>query len=164
LRRTERIFEGKPVGIQYSAGLRDTAGNPAHAATSIPARLIILDAELKKKPRGHNRILLHECFHFVWVRLGNPVRWSWEKHLVEEKETGARGEAGWSAEWRKKNLSASDVRGRTIAWREYCCESFCDTAAWIVGGMVAENTLGVARRRSRIAWFEVHFKDRPFRI
>jgi hypothetical protein len=164
LRRTQRIFEGRPVGIRYGADLRDTAGNPAHAATSIPSRIIILDAELNKKPRERNRILLHECFHFVWVRLGNPVRWSWEKHLVNEWETGARGEAGWSAEWRKKNLCAADVHGRTLAWREYCCESFCDTAAWIMSGRATENTLGMARRQSRLAWFEDHFKDRSFRI
>jgi hypothetical protein len=152
------------VGIQYRRDLRDTAGNPAHAATSIPGRIIILDPDLKKRPLEHNRILLHECFHFVWVRLGNPLRRSWEDHLRQELVSGARGEAGWSAEWRKKNLSAVDVRERTRRWREYCCESFCDTAAWIHGGGNGENTLGVARRSARLLWFEARFGDEPFRI
>jgi transposase InsO family protein len=144
--------------------LRDTAGNPAHAATSIPGRIIILDPELKKQPWEHNRILLHECFHFVWVRLGNSARRSWEEHLRQELNSGARGEAGWSAEWRKKGLSAADVRERTRRWREYCCESFCDTGAWVQGGGDAENTLGAARRRARLAWFGAKFGEEPFRI
>jgi len=157
------------VGIQYRRDLRDTAGNPAHAATSIPERVIILDPELKKTRREHNRILLHECFHFVWVRSGNPVRRSWEEHLRHELESGARGEAGWSAEWRKKELSATDVEERTRRWRDYCCESFCDTGAWVYGasaygGCDTENTLGVARRKARAAWFLANFDGKTFRI
>ena len=144
--------------------MRDAAGKPAHAATSIPERIIILDPDLKKTPREHNRILLHECFHFVWVRLGNPVRRSWEEHLRKELDSGARGEAGWSAEWRKKELSPADVTERTRRWRDYCCESFCDTGAWINGGGEAENTLGAARRQARAAWFQAKFEGKTFRI
>ena len=29
---------------------------------------------------------------------------------------------------------ARDIAGRTRHWREYCCESFCDTAAWLYSG------------------------------
>jgi len=159
------LFDGRKVTIRYRADLRDTAGNPAHAATFIRRRLIVLDPALKKHPREHRRILLHEYFHFAWVRLGNPRRQAWEAFLASEWNTRARGEAGWSAEWRKRELSGGDVAHRSPRWREYCCESFCDTAAWITGGSdskASEVTLGQARRRARRAWFEAHFRGHRF--
>lgn len=158
------MFEGRPVRIRYRANLRDAAGNEAHAATSIPARLIVLDPELKKDAREHRRILLHEYFHFVWVRLGNPRRREWEKHLTREWKAKARGEAGWSAEWRKKKLSAAGVAGRSRPWREYCCEAFCDTAASIYGRDRSEMTLAPLRQRARAEWFLKRFGDGPFPI
>ena len=159
-----RIFDGRPVAIRYRRDLRDTAGNPAHAATSIPGRLIVLDPELKREPREHHRILMHELFHFAWVKLGNPARWAWEAHLASEWKSRVRGEAGWSAEWRKQKLSAHDVSQRSWRWREYCCESFCDTGAWIKCRVDTENTLRPPARRARIAWFEGYFGDRLFPI
>jgi hypothetical protein len=158
------LFEGKPVAIRYRRDLRDTAGNPAHAATSIPARLIVLDPDLKKSGREHRRILLHEYFHFVWVRLGNPRRLEWERHLAREWHAGARGEAGWSAEWRKQRLSHGDVAGRSRRWRDYCCESFCDTAASTYGKDNSEVTLAQTRRRARAAWFHKLFPAGRFPI
>lgn len=153
MRSAAKFFEGERIRIRYKAGLRDTAGNPAHAATSIRDRVITLDPELKAAGREHERILLHEYFHFVWVRLGNPKRREWEKILSVEWASRVRGEAGWSAEWRKKELGKKDVRTRTRRWREYCCESFCDTGAWWKGGCASENTLGKRRLRERETWF-----------
>jgi hypothetical protein len=158
------VFDGGKVTIRYRADLRDTAGNAAHAATFIRRREIVLDPSLKASPREHRRILLHEHFHFAWVRLGNQRRWAWESYLEGEWSSGGRGEAGWSAEWRKRELSAADVAQRSHHWREYCCESFCDTAAWITGGVDSEVTLGRARRRARLAWFDVHFRGYVFPI
>jgi hypothetical protein len=152
------------VRVRYRAGLRDTAGNPAHAATSIPSREIVLDPELKADPREHERILLHEYLHFAWIRLGNPKRWAWEAQLAGEWRTSVRGEAGWSAEWRKKELTAKDVAARTRRWREYCCESFCDTGAWWMSGVVTENTLRAPARRARGEWFRVQFEGRRWRV
>jgi hypothetical protein len=83
---------------------------------------------------------------------------------MSEWNSGGHGEAGWSAEWRKQKLSDADVAHRSRRWREYCCESFCDTAAWITGGADSEVTLGQARRRARHAWFQAHFHDRRFPI
>jgi hypothetical protein len=153
------LFEGPPIRIRYRAGLRDTAGNPAYAATFIRRRETILDPALKKRPRQHRRVLLHEYFHFAWVRLGNPRRAAWEVFLKAEWAAHARGEAGWSAEWRKQRLSARDVAERSRGWREYCCESFCDTAAFVVdaGSDPSEVTLSAGRRRARIAWFRRNF-------
>lgn len=158
------LFDGAPVRIRYRAGLLDTAGNPAYAATSIRRRETILDPALKKHPRRRRRILLHEYFHFAWVRLGNPRRVAWEEFLKSEWEAHARGEAGWSAEWRKRKLSRRDVKERSRPWREYCCESFCDTAALVLGSHFdhSEVTLSPARCRARAAWFAGNFPSRRF--
>ncbi len=162
------LFNGAPVLVRYRAGLRDSAGNPAHAATSILGRQIFLDPELKRMPGEHRRILLHEYFHFVWVRLGNQRRWAWEEYLRNEWNSGAKGEAGWSAEWRKRELSAGDVAARTRRWREYCCESFCDTAASIYNRRGAkagsEVTLSAFRQRARLVWFRTHAGGSRFPI
>ena len=74
---------------------------------------------------------------------------------ARKSRRGRRGELGWSAEWRKDALGADDVAGRTRRWREYCCESFCDTAAWLYSGVERheEFTLGERWRRGRRAWF-----------
>jgi hypothetical protein len=144
---------GRPIEICYKADLRDTAGNPAHAATFIRQRLIVLDRELRHNPREHERILAHELFHFVWVRLGNGKRRKWEDVLRSECGAGVRGEAGWSAEWRKLDLGGGDVRQRTRKWREYCCESFCDTGACLETGLRAEVTLARKRLDERRSWF-----------
>jgi hypothetical protein len=144
-------FRGRPLEIRYSAGLLDIAGNPAHAASFIRQRLIVLDAGLRRDPAGHARILAHELFHFVWVRLGNPARLEWERAMRTEFENRVSGDAGWSAEWRKTRLTKTDIRGRTRAWREYCCESFCDTAAVWLTGSRTEATLSSIALRSRTA-------------
>jgi hypothetical protein len=158
------LFDGDKVEIRYRGGLRDIGGNEAYAETDVRRRVIVLDPGLKKNVREHRRILLHEYFHFVWVRLGNPQRWVWEAHLEREWNAGVRGEAGWSAELRKKALSHSDVRRRSRRWREYCCESFCDTAASIYGRVDTEVTLAKSRRRARAAWFQARFKGTRFPI
>jgi len=95
------------------------------------------------------------------VRLGNQKRRAWEQHLAAEWRARARGEAGWSAEWRKKTLTRQDVEVRTKRWREYCCESFCDTGAWLRSGAMSENTLGAARQRGRADWFAANLGDAP---
>jgi hypothetical protein len=143
----------RKVKIRYAGNLRDTAGNPAHAATFIRQRLIVLDCELRRDPAEHRRILVHELFHFVWVRLGNGRRRRWEDLLRLEWDARARGEAGWSAEWRKRDLTRVDVRHRTRKWRQYCCESFCDTAAALQTGARGEVTLAPGRLATRRDWF-----------
>jgi hypothetical protein len=130
---------------------------------------VLLDRDLLRDPAERRRIRLHEFFHFVWVRLGNPRRLAWEAFLAAEWKSRARGEAGWSAEWRKRLLSASDVARRSRTWREYCCESFCDTAAWVYGdnergGADSEVTLSPTRLRARAAWFRAHLPAPPFPI
>jgi len=151
--------KGCPIEVRYRANLTDTAGNPAHAATFIRRRLIVLDCELQRDGPEHQRVLVHELVHFVWVRMSNEQRCGWESLLRSEWNANARGEAGWSAEWRKRKLTASDVKLRTRAWREYCCESFCDTGAWLETGTRTEVTLASGRLARRHAWFAEQLSD-----
>jgi hypothetical protein len=150
-------FTGPTVAIRWQTGLLDTAGNEAHAATFIRKRVIFLHKELRGNKTEHQRVFIHEMFHFAWMRLGNRKRLAWEALLRQEWEAGVRGEAGWSAEWRKRKLGEASVLRRTRAWREYCCESFCDTAAWLFGGSEEEVTLSIRPRRRRRRWFDEEF-------
>src|SRR5580704_9168964 len=126
-----------------------------HAGAFIRERRIAFDAELAADRKEFARIFVHEIFHFVWLRLGNARRWSYEALLRQELMARARGEMGWSAEWRKHALQSDDSPRRTRRWREYACESFCDTAAWIFSGIRShrEYTLADRFRRRRRQWF-----------
>jgi hypothetical protein len=148
-------MRGEPIRIRFSADLKTSF----HAASFLRRREIVLDAALLHTPSEFARILAHEVFHFVWLRLGNAVRTSYERLLTGELARRARGELGWSAEWRKDALSDSDVKQRTRRWREYVCESFCDTAAWIyTQSRHPELTLAGSHRQRRRAWFQRNLK------
>ncbi|MBZ5635830.1 MAG: hypothetical protein LAO55_22090 [Acidobacteriia bacterium] len=150
-------LSGRPIRVE----LRRSLG-PHLAATDIPRRHILLDSALLAQTGEFERILVHEIFHFAWVRLSNQTRRSWEDVLSAELAAQSRGELGWSAEWRKNKLRRSDVRGRTPAWRRYVCESFCDTSAWLCARVPrhGEYTLPAICRRLRRRWFTDHVLDR----
>lgn len=145
------VLEGQPIRVQAADGLGWRRG-PVHGGAFVRERRMAFDCAAAEFPR----IFVHELFHFAWVRAGNQARWSFERMLREEWKAGARGELGWSAGWRKRALAAADVRGRGLRWREYACESFCDTAAWLYAGLRehAEFTLPPRRRERRRWWFE----------
>jgi hypothetical protein len=78
----------------------------------------------------------------------------------------ARGELGWFAESRKSALPYTAPRASydpqlcsLIQWREYLCESFCDTAAWLYSGVRrhGEFTLRGRYRKRRAEWFHETF-------
>ena len=148
-------LRGRPIEIRFVRGLRDRRG-PAHGGAFVRERRIHLDAALRRRRGELARIFVHEIFHFAWVRLGNARRRAWEALLAAEFASGAAGELGWSAEGRKQALRARDRAGRTRRWREYCCESFCDTAACLFAGVAQhpEFTLASRYRARRRAWFE----------
>jgi hypothetical protein len=129
-------------------------GTEVHAATYLRAGIIILDRALTRRPVELRRIFLHELFHFAWWKLGNPKRHAWEQILKNEFSRRARGELGWSAELRKNLIGEADIRLRTRAWREYCCESFCDSGASHLGKALIheEFTLAPRFRRIRHEW------------
>lgn len=147
--------------IDAVPGLSDGRG-PVHGGAFLRQRRIAFDCTLAEFPR----IFVHELFHFAWLRAGNRVRRSFEELLRREADAGAHGELGWSAEWRKRALSSADIRRRTRRWREYCAESFCDTAAWMYSGAArhAEFTLAGRYRRRRQAWFLVTIESRRISI
>ncbi len=142
---------GAPICIEETPGLRDRRGE-VHAGSFLRERRIAFNCKRTEFPR----ILVHELFHFVWLRAGNPLRQSWGALLQAELAAHARGELGWSAEWRKDVLAIVDSRRGTRRWREYCCESFCDTAAWLYSGVRRhpEFTLASRFRTRRRVWFE----------
>ena len=154
----------KPLKVRFLASPRahrgtlrggGGAGTAVHAGAFLRKREIVLDTALLASPGELLRILTHEIFHFVWLRLGNPARASYEGLLASEIRRGARGELGWSSQERKQALTPYDRRARTRRWREYVCESFCDTASWLVSGARrhAEFTLARSHRLRRRAWF-----------
>ena len=149
---------GRPIRVEVRRSL-----GPHLAATDIPRRRILLDAQVLAQRGEFERILVHEIFHFAWVRLSNQTRWSWEKLLQAELAGSRSGELGWSAEWRKQKLTRADVRRRTPAWRRYICESFCDTAAWLCAELSVheEFTLSAPLRRARRRWFLSRLFDTP---
>jgi hypothetical protein len=147
-------FVGDPIRVE----IRRSLGSHL-AGASIPRRLILLDTAVLARRGEFERILIHELFHFVWVRLSNQKRRAWEQVLVGELRDRVKGELGWSAEWRKETLTRADPRLRTPKWRCYACESFCDSAAWMFAGLRAhdEFTLAAASCRLRRGWFTEHF-------
>lgn len=139
-------------------------GQEVLAGSFLRKREIVLDSSLLTDARERARIFLHELFHFAWVRLGNPGRQSWEDLIDAELRSRARGELGWSSEWRKNALAGR----RTLPlWPHYLCESFCDTAAWRYSGSIAHDEFTLANRwcRARKAWFDARFGNgRPVRF
>jgi len=145
---------GRPIRVE----IRPSLGMHI-AGASIPKRLILLDAAVFARHGEFERVLIHELFHFAWVRLSNRRRRGWEQVLVRELHENIPGELGWSAEWRKDTLARADILRRTPRWRRYACESFCDTAAWLFAGLSAhdEFTLAHRTRRLRRQWFHQEF-------
>ncbi|HKX00850.1 MAG TPA: hypothetical protein VJN43_24115 [Bryobacteraceae bacterium] len=148
-------MSGRPVRIEFRTTVPDGAGGEAHAATFMRQRRMVIEAALMADPNEFARIFVHELFHFAWLRLGNARRRSYERLVAGEIRRGAKGELGWSAERRKKKLASRDRVQRTRKWREYCCESFCDTAAWLYAGIPPHEEFTLARpaRDARRKWF-----------
>jgi hypothetical protein len=165
-------LRGAPIDVRFLPELHvsrgklysnQDVGNAVHAASYIRRREMVLDSSLNRRRREFERVLIHELFHFVWARLGNPARQSYSELIAREGLQRARGELGWSAEFAKR-AARRDTRDRN--WRNYLCESFCDTAAWMYSGIRVhdEFTLAVRFRRARGAWFQDYFEDRAVLI
>jgi len=169
-------FDGRGIRLTFRSHLRTVdrrlysgararrmeRGQEVHAATFIRSRRIVLDSALRGANRELHRILIHELFHFAWVRLSNAQRRGYEATITTEWGARARGELGWSAEMRKSRLRTTGGR----AWREYVCESFCDTAAWLYSGVRRHEEYTLARgfRERRRAWFRAAFDGRAIRL
>ena len=156
-----RVSYKTPLLVKHDE-IVETGGQEMHAASFLRYRHIVLEGDLRGKPNEWRRVFVHELFHFAWMRLGNSRRASWAELLRSEFEARARGELGWSAEWRKKSVAKHDIESRTAHWREYACEAFCDTAAWMFAGLGqhGEFTLSRKWREPRRRWFIQQFGDR----
>jgi len=129
-------------------------GNAVYAASFIRKRRIVLETELLKQPLSLRLILIHEIFHFVWARLGNRLRREYATLLNEELKHGAKGELGESSNVRKTLLTHGSRHAR-----DYVCESFCDSAAWLYAGVKHHPEFTLARRWSKLrkSWFDSVF-------
>lgn len=98
---------------------------------------------------------MHELFHFIWPRLSNSLRHDYQCLLRGELEAGAKGELGESAAVRKTAFLA-----RSNCWKEYACESFCDTAGWLYARVPRFEEFRLARRwkAERLHWFRERFE------
>jgi hypothetical protein len=130
-------------------------GTAVYAASFIRERRIVLEEKLLRQKRLFRLILVHELFHFVWARLGNEKRNGFSQLLATEYKARARGELGESAQVRKDLLKITDC------WRDYVCESFCDTAAWLYAGVRKHESFTLAKRWQvrRTAWFSSCLSD-----
>jgi hypothetical protein len=160
MRRPSPVLSGRPITVGFRRALQirrgklvASGGTEVHAACFLRQREIILESALRRHPRELRRIVVHELFHFAWLRLNNTSRRSYEDLI--SAQMAMRGELGWSAEMRKHSLTARDWQLRTRPWREYVCESFCDTGAWLFAGVGGHGEYTLARdaRLTRRTWF-----------
>ncbi|MEO7143284.1 MAG: hypothetical protein ABI165_07235 [Bryobacteraceae bacterium] len=159
-------FRGSLTAYRGKLLSGESKGRAVHAGAFVRKRKVVLDAALRKQPAELRRILAHEIFHFAWVRLGNPARRAWELLVETELAAGARGELGWSAEHRKAALRPADRTKHARRWREYLCESFCDSGAFVYAGVRrhAEYTLAARFRERRREWMRQLFSGRGISI
>jgi hypothetical protein len=162
-------FTGSPIHIRFASQLtahrgkllcnQAERGAAVYAASFIRKREVVLDSELAKRPRALRLILTHELFHFVWIRLGNKGRSEFSELLADEYMRRARGELGESAALKKSVLKARDCLRNSRCWRDYVCESFCDTAASRHSDIKQKGvfTLAPRWRKRREIWFNVTF-------
>lgn len=117
----------------------------------------MLETSLLADPAALRFMFVHELFHFVWVRLGNKTREEYSRLLSYEIERRARGELGESSAVKKAALRAErQVSPQSAMWRDYACESFCDSASSIfTGASVHEGPkLGKIWSAIRSDWFQ----------
>lgn len=132
-----------------------------HAATFLRKRHIVLETALLCRSRMLRLIVVHEIFHFVWARLGNRLRREFTALLIKERKCGARGELGESSGEKKRSMIARGAFPNSRHTRDYVCESFCDTAAWLYSGVKRDPAFTLAKRwkRLRRGWFEMTFSS-----
>jgi hypothetical protein len=154
-------FAGAPIHVEFRSNLRADF----HAATFLHRRLILLDQPLLRDKRECERILAHEIFHFVWWKAPR-IRKDYEVLIRREFAAQTPGEMGWSADWRKRALRAGDAPNNSRRFREYLCESFCDSCACLLLGISRheEITLPASARKIRRHFFEANLAGRRLKI
>ena len=168
---------GRPVQVAFRPGLtahrgellsRADRGTPVYAATYIRRRQVVLETSLLAYPAALRSIFVHELFHFVWVRLGNRTRAEYSGLLLREMARNARGELGESSLVSKAELRRHiEYSPSSARWRNYICESFCDSAAFIFTGALVHDGPKLGKRWTAIRrdWFHANLdKQRRWAI
>ncbi|MBV9676877.1 MAG: hypothetical protein JO185_11120 [Acidobacteriaceae bacterium] len=148
LRRSLTAHRGK---LLFGAG----TGTPVHAAAFIRQRTVVLETGLLSEAERLRLVLIHEVFHFVWVRLNNCQRRDFADLLIDEMRGRARGEMGESSGLKKQLVQDRASLGLSSRlWRDYVCESFCDSAAALYSGVAANEHFTLAERwaKRRYQW------------
>ena len=150
-------FELRPELTAHWGKLLSGAGIgvPVHAAAFIRKRMVVLEADLFSQAEQLRLILVHEIFHFAWVRLSNGQRRAFTDLLTDEIQDRARGELGEAAGVKKRLFQESaSFDGSSRLWRDYACESFCDSGAAFFSGAAANEHFTLAKRWAgrRYAW------------
>jgi len=163
-------LRGAPIRVRDRAQLRVHKGKllwgctergiAVHAASFLREREIVLQSDLLCRPNLFWFILVHELFHFAWPKLGNQRRAEFSALIQREQAARAKGELGDSATLKKERLRQRDSRENSRAWRDYLCESFCDTAAWLYSGRRRGSAVTLAKRwrHRRAQWFKTAFE------
>ena len=150
-------FELRPGLTAYRGKLLSGTGmgTPVHAAAFIRKRVVVLETDLFLQTDRLRLILIHEMFHFVWVRLSNGQRRTFADLLLDERRGRARGEMGESADVKKRLIQEKlPFDGSSRLWRDYVCESFCDSAAVFFSGVRDRQHCTLAERwaKRRYQW------------
>jgi hypothetical protein len=135
----------------------DHRGTPIYAAAFVRERRIVLETDLVKTPDALRFIFVHELFHLAWLRLGNGRREAFRKLLVNEIAANVRGELGESSTVKKGQwMACPEFSVRAPNWRDYTCESFCDSAAsfYAAGRVPSGYKIGKAWTAIRRDWFD----------
>jgi hypothetical protein len=120
-------------------------------------RRIVLERQLLADQALFRLILTHELFHFAWPRMGNPLRAGFGDLIADELSGRARGELGESAAVSKQNfLARGGIDQKDRHFRNYLCEAFCDTGAFLYSGVRASEHFTLAHRwiARRTSWFQ----------
>lgn len=140
------LFNARPARTGGTRRRLRLAGDRSTQAVSyVPQHVVVLHRRLFRQRWLGQRLFYHELCHFLWPRLGRGARRGYVAHLRREVARGVRGELGDSAQHRKQRLlrparrggarrgrprRGSAPRASGQAWRDYACESFCDTGAY----------------------------------
>ncbi|MFZ0592841.1 MAG: hypothetical protein WAM39_20440 [Bryobacteraceae bacterium] len=118
-------------------------------------RRIVLEENLVSEARDLRLIFAHEIYHFAWRRLGNTRRAEYDSLLREELASSALGELGESSSVAKQEHVSQERPLGGNSWKQYVCESFCDTGAWLFSGVEEHRTFQLASRwrTKRALWF-----------
>lgn len=159
-------MQGSPIVLEFQPDLkayrgkllsgRCEKGHAVYAASFLPERQIVLERRLLAQVDELRLILTHELFHFVWRRLGNRNRAGFDSLIQTEWGSRARGALGESSSVAREQTMGEDPVVRSLRWKNFVSESFCDTAAWLYAGVTKSEHFRLAQkwRQVRARWFK----------